>query len=496
MAKWLLFLAWLVLVAGPAGADPPAVPPPRLARGDELHYVGEVTEGGDQAHRFRKAHDLEVRLFVLDARSDAADCALLTRIHPRLDDVVAGPTRTATGADPVRPPAAVRVDLVRVDHRGRVTLLRPPPGPPPVPVGADVPAVALPAPPIESLPVVEAGLFVPLPAKSAAVGSGWETADPGRPPVVWVAAGEAFWNGGRCVEVRGVQQSDGYDRLASAPTGWKRTDRVVVSPADGIARVVERRTERRLGKDIVGWVAVKYELQPPARHTGARYADVRRDAELAYCAGTELTALAGRRAPWAEYAARLGKLDRACRDYPPTGFRDAVDAMRRRYAAAAAGDLPPAPLLVDEPAAGPPRLGAPAPDFVAPLVGGPGLVRLSAGKGKPTVVIFYRPGTSTAAGTLAVADALHQRFASRALVLALALHEPPAAADRERLRLTLAVPVADGAAVRATYAVETFPRFFMVDTNGTLAWQFDGFGPEVGFLAREQVERALKARSP
>lgn len=493
MAKWL---PWLLLFAGPAVADPPAVPPPRLVRGDEFHYVGEVTEGGDRTHRFRKFHDLEVRLFVLETRPDAADCALLTRVHPRLDDIVTKPVTAALGTDPVRPPAAVRVDLVRVDHRGRVTLLRPPPGPPPVPVGADVPAVALPAPPVDRLPVVEAGLFVPLPAKPAAVGSGWASADPGRPPVVWAAAGEAFWNGGRCVEVRGVQQTDGYDQLAVAASGWKRTDRLVVSPADGLARVVERRTERRHGKDVVGWVAVKYELRPPARHTGARYADVRRDAELAYCAAAELTGMVGRRAAWAEYTAKLGHLDRACRDHPPTGFRDAVDAARRRYKTAAAGDLPPAPLLADEPSAGPPRVGGPAPDFVAPLVGGPGQVRLSAGRGKPSVVIFYRPGASTAAGTLAVADALHARYGGRAAVLALALHEPPATADRERERLNLAVPVADGSAVRAAYAVETFPRFFVVDAAGTLAWQFDGFGPEVGFLAREQVERALEAVTP
>ena len=95
-----------------------------------------------------------------------------------------------------------------------------------------------------------------------------------------------------------------------------------------------------------------------------------------------------------------------------------------------------------------------------------------------------------------MADALHHRFAGRARVLALALHESPAAADRERLRLGLAVPVADGAAVRATYAVDTFPRFYVVDAAGTLGWQFDGFGPEVGFLAREQVERALAAVPP
>ena len=461
----------LLLVAALLAPAAPAVGPPRLSRGLELVYRGEVVEASDRVeNRFRKMSDLEIRVLVLEAGPRAADCAVLTRVRPREDPVVAGAAAAVTGRDPGRTPSppAVSLEFVRVDARGRCHILRPPPGPPPVPLGPDVPTTPAPAVPVDGPPQIELGLFVPLPPAVVNVGDGWDVPDPGRPPVVWAAAGEAVWNGGRCVELTGVQQSDGWDRSAAVPTGWRRTETVLTSPADGFAASVRRRCERRDGADVTGWVEVRYELSPPTRLLGSRYTDARAEADAGYC-------FAASPGP-----TTLAKIDRYVADHPtPTAYRDAVDAARRRCLSVARGDavLPAAAVVPVEAV----EVGKPAPDFVA--AGRGGNFRLSAHRGKPVVLVFVKPGAETTPGALAVAEALNQRFADRAVVVAVGAAEGSS------------VPVVDGAGVRERYGVDAYPRFVVVDAAGGVAWRFDGFGDETGYLAKQEVERLLSGGS-
>jgi hypothetical protein len=488
-----LLLAAVALAAPPIGLT---VGAPRLSRGDELIYHGEIVEAGERvSNRFRKRHELEVRVFVLEAHNGSADCAVLTCVRPLVDPVVAGPAAIVTGADLTRreSPSAVQLDLIRVDPRGRVTRLVPPPGPPPIPINATTPTKPVPAVPIDTVPLTELGLFIPLPAKPATVGATWETADPGRPPIVWSAARETVWNGGRCVEVTATQQTDGWARPELALAGWKRTDVLQTAPADGFASKVVRKIERREGADVVGWVEVKYELQPPKKYIGPRYDDVRREIEVAYGFLSELAPLlprANRMNPQV-FRNRLVKIDRFLEE-PPTCFRAALMAARRSCDAAARGEVPPRALPIgsrDETKSL--MLGRPAPDFVAPWVHALGQFRLSAERGKPVVVVFFKPRSKTAVGALSVAEALHKKYAGRATVVALAVSGGADAAERQRDELKLTVPMANGASVRAVYDIETYPRFFVVDGGGLLTWQFEGYGPETGYLVKKQVEKLL-----
>src|SRR5439155_17483026 len=207
-------------------------------------------------------------------------------------------------------------ELIRVDPRGRVTLLTPPTRSFPFSLTATTPTAHVPLLPLDAPPAVEFGPFVPLPAKPAGLGTVWESAEPGRPPVVWSAAREAVWNGGRCVEVTATQRSDGWDRPDLAATGWKRTDTVLVVPTDGFASAVTRRVERREGAKVVGWVEVSYEAKPAARLRGDRHDDVRRDAETAYALAAELAPLLPRagKIDAGEFRARLARLDRYIAD--------------------------------------------------------------------------------------------------------------------------------------------------------------------------------------
>ena len=494
-----LLLATLALAspADPAAEDARAVPPPRLRAGDELHYAGEVLEASERFdNRFRKKFDLEVRLLVLEVGPHHADGALLTRLKPRLDPLIAGPATAVLGHDTARQaqPATVRVDLVRIDGRGRVTLLVPTPAAPQglgavLDLSRHVAAGPLPPLPLDGPPVVETGFCVPLPLKSAGVGTTWDAADGTRPPVAWAAHADSLWNGGRVLEVRGLQQSEGFDRPLEARGGWRRTERVLMSPADGTACRVERRVERRQGTAILGWVEVTYDLQPGTRLTGERFEQQAREAQAAYLLGVELTALLARRAPPAEFKSRGVRVRQFLEDHPAGSFREAIQAAQRRYLAAAAGEQLPVAVVAPGVRPEPVRVGGVAPDFVAPCVPDVRQTRLSSLRGKPCVLVFYRPNSKTSAAALGVAEALHAHAAGRANVLGVAVLEDPTAADRQRADLKLTVPLVDGRAVAGLYALDAYPKFFVLDARGALAWQFDGYGPETGFLAREQLDR-------
>lgn len=486
----------LLLVLGLLPGEGLAVGSPRLLRGDELVYTGVVEEASERVgNRFRKWHDLEVRLFVLETYTGYADCALMTRLRPRPDPVVGGAVTQVTGTDFSREPhpASIHIELARVDVRGRVLALNPTPGPPPIPIGPGTDAKPLAPLSIDTPPDLEIGLFVPLPTKPATVGTTWEMPDRNRPPVIWTAKGEALWNGGRCVEVNAVQQTDAWDRPEVSVTGWKRTDRILTNSSDGYACTVERKIEKRQGNAVIGWIEVKYELQPSTRYTGARYLDVRREAEMAYALSTELRPLLVKKTAVVEFQARLVKIDAFLKDHPQAGFREAVEAMRRRYAAAARGEAPPISSLRQPELARtePPRLGQPAPDFVVPFVNAAGQFRLSAVRNKPAVLVFYKPDSETSVATLHVVETLHKKFREQATITALAIGVGPEEANRQCENLKLTIPILDGTAVRSTYAVQTYPRFYVVDATGTLTWQFDGYGPETGFLVKEQVEKLL-----
>jgi hypothetical protein len=128
---------------------------------------------------------------------------------------------------------------------------------------------------------------------------------------------------------------------------------------------------------------------------------------------------------------------------------------------------------------------------VAQLVYAAGQFRLSAVRGQPAVLVFYRPGSKTSAGSLAVAEALHERYGEELSVVALAVSAGADAANRQREAMKLTVPIADGSGPRVAYAVDTYPVFFVVDPAGTLVWRFDGYGGETGYLAKEQVQKLL-----
>lgn len=489
----------LLAVGLSAGPDELTVSGPRLARGDELHYTGDAELTGDRlGNRFRKRYALEIRVFVLDATRESADCAVMTVVRPLADPAVVEAV-IAIGAAKVREAAApsVRLDLVRVDDRGRVKRLLPAAGPPPLPLASAATADPLTFP-LDLPPPAEFGFFVPFPATAVTAGTTWDVVETDRPPVGWKATGECVWNGGRCLELTAVQQSTGYDQPDAVRAGWKRTDRVTVSPADGYASTVRRTVTRRDGRDGVGTLNVSYEQQPRNRAVGVKYAATRREIETAWSFVADFDALRakGARVPVADYRARAAKVEQYLEEtVAGTAFRPAIDAARRRFEAAADGVAPPVPSVVVRAARpGPPVVGQLLDDFVIPDVARPsGQFRLSGARGTPVLLIAYRPNTVTSQGAVKLANALQAKYGDRVRVVPLAVFAPPDVAADERTALKSELPIFDGRKLEEPLGIESWPVFLIADGAGKLRWRFDaGLGGETGFLVGRELDALLK----
>ena len=108
-------LVWAGLVLG----APPEPTGPRLEKGLEVLWTGTFTEASFRPGvRAIRAYDVDTRLLILDTGDHGADAVLFTRVFLK-------PDRKTT-----EPPAGiVRLDLVRIDPRGRVAVLPSPADP-------------------------------------------------------------------------------------------------------------------------------------------------------------------------------------------------------------------------------------------------------------------------------------------------------------------------------------------------------------------------------
>jgi hypothetical protein len=453
-------------------------------------------------NRFRRSQRLEVRVLVLEKKETWADVAVLTLLR-RSEDAVAGAVGTVTGGTPEKaaPPAA-RLDLVRVHADGTSHLLLPTGWP--LAFDAKTPARVLPPLPLDSFAPFEFGMFPPHPPR-AAPERPWTVASTAsnRPAEAWQAQGHDAVNAERCAFLVMNHQSPNWEKPVGGTTAWHRADAVWVSALDGTARKLHRVIKHRdgLATEFAAWVEVKYELKDKTQVIGRTFDRYRRDVEVAFAAHADVAPLlpdAARLGP-KQFESRLLKLD-AYLDESDTSspYREAVQAVRRLLDAARRGETVSATTPVGAavgtptaPARGAwPDPGRPAPDFTA------GSFRLSDQRGKPVVLVFFKPNGETTDLALAVADALHQKYGSRAAVVPLTVFGDAAAGAKNRDRRKWTVPVYDGSKAETVYAVESVPRFAVIDGAGVVRWTFTGVGAETGHSARVELDRLLTPASP
>jgi len=505
------FLA-LALLCPTAPPDPPAQPTvpahggrgvggEGLQKGDELTFTGTVEEAVDRpGNRFRRAQKLEIRVLVLEKAEAWVDVAVLTLLR-RSGDAVTGAVGTITGGTPdkVTPPAA-RLDLVRVHADGTAHLLLPV-GPPPLTLDAKSPARTLPAIPVDSFAPFEFGMFPPRPPRSAP-DKPWVIAstDPKRPSETWQAQGKDFVTAERCTLLIMNEQHPNWAKPVGGHSTWHRAEAAWVS-VDGTARKVHRVIKHRdgLAAELAAWVEVKYELKDKTPVSGRTFDCYRRDVETAFAAAAEVAPFlpdAVKHGP-KMFEKRLEKLDAYLAESDTSSpYREAVQAVRRQLDAARRGETvakaaPTAGLtpVVAKRVAWP-EPGQVAPDFTA------GSFRLAEARGKPVVLVFFKPGSETTDLALAVADALNQKHGTRAAIVPLAVWGDAAAGVKDRDRRKLTVPIYDGAQAETAYGIQSVPRFAVVDGTGVVRWVFAGVGAETGYSAREQLERLLPATAP
>lgn len=475
-------------------APPSGLVPPVLAVGDELVYQGEIHEVSERIELpYRRYKSLEVRLFAL-AKDDAGlVLAVLTQIQAQDDPHVATAVKVVTGRSVVDSPPAVSLDLIRVDRRGRLRTLHPGAGPP-LAITERTLAKPLTPDPLNAPPSRELGMFVPLPEDLPSAGESWAIDDPGRPATSWRVNPPAIWNGAQVVELSGVQQSIDWESPLPGRDVWRRTERIWTSPVDGLARVVHRQIEQKEGSTRTGFVAIRYEMQPPIPHRGESYQQLRKEIEQAYAFGVNLEPLLPRALEVGPkpFEAILARIQRYKQTQSKTNFRSAIEAVQRRCEAGMRGEVPAEYAVPQAGNAAVPTTGQAAPDCIARQVSGKGSFRLSQTGGKVRVLIFYKPDSSTSRGALAIAEALHEQYHEQATVVPLAILVEPEQAGAQADKLSLSVPVYDGRSAQSIYALKTFPRIYLVDPQGTIRWDFEGYGPEVGYLLKTELEKLVK----
>jgi peroxiredoxin len=491
----MLATFWLLgLVLGPAqanrfsatpGSDPRAgtarslrgdwVLTPRLARGQELVYRGTFSEQASGTRvQFQRDYRFETRFFVLDTPPRGADLAALTTLQVRRPSGPAPTVRESSAA-------AVRLERLHLELSGRVSTES---------------AVSLTVP-LDGPPSLEVGAFVEAPRTKQAAEQGWEISEPGRPVQEWRLAGLDPIAGQACLKLTAVQQSADWDRPRADRGAWRRQDSVWIVPRTGLTVRVERTIEQRepARREVSQRSVLRYELEStlsyPARLAEDRRQEIRQ--ALAFRG-----AAAGLMAEAGKYARELAALHKRIayhlENQPPTPYRQAVLALRKQIAAARRGETVPVVHHESQRVPTVVSIGEPAPDFVASEITGGGSARLARWKGKPILLVFYHPGSYTAAELLRFAQEVHTSLGRHVQVVGLSVSDDTQAALRQHAGFKLTFPLVHGGGMRISYGVETTPRLVIIDSAGIVRAAYTGWGRETAAEVLAELRRWLPAR--
>jgi hypothetical protein len=472
-----------MVFAGLLCAAPPAADGPRLEKGLEVRWAGTFTEASFRPGvRAVRTYDVDTRLFVLDTGEYGAEVLLFTRVFLKPDRKSAEP-----------PAGIVRLELARVDPRGKVHVL-------PSPADPDNPTPkARPWPPVQlqGLPAHEAGFFFEFPDKPLRPGLTWAREEAGRPIVNWRVADADSFRAQPAVKLVAEQKTAGYfgDRIRQAE--WRKQETLTVIAAHGYASRLERVIEKRdpEAEELSFRSVLSVEQTVRIVYPDLSY-QARRDEGLHAAAFTAMLdralATGGREGarPFEAVARRAQAYlsDHGANDQVP--YREAILAVRKRAESAAKGDLPPAPPPDAPPVpADPLTVGRPVPDVTAVGVTTPASVRLSGLKGKPMLLAYFQPSAASGSPVLKLADDLHAR--KLVAVVPLAVGDP---ADAKALvtDLKATVPVYDGRGIYKVHGLEATPVFVVIDADGVVRHVARGWGRETAAAVTREVERWAK----
>lgn len=275
-------------------AAPPEVKPPALRAGDELVWRGVCVEESVRLDQpFKRSSKVEVRAFVLNLNEGTCDAAMMTMLTPQEDEKIAQAAVAVAGAARVaQAPPAVKLELIRIPMKGPIEVLISVGNPPPIVLTAKTKSMPAPQCPRDGPNPAECGVFPPRPLGEL------------KPPVMLAGA-----------EVTELTVT------TRETTGCTVAERLWLSPADGLCRVLWR----RIDNPAQGLrIETRLDLEPVEAHRGAARDALKREIEFA---------------SWFDALATDGTIDkvnvasrieRFCADYTATSFRPAVVAALRR----------------------------------------------------------------------------------------------------------------------------------------------------------------------
>lgn len=469
--------ATLTLIAcALATAQAPADPAdwalqPHLTRGLELVYRGTFTEEAKgQGVQFSRTYRMEARAFVLDVVPERADVAFLTTWKGR----PSGP-----GGKPEPEVSSVRLEVVKLDLQGKIK-----PGP-----NTNL------APELDGPPSIECGAFVEVPKGRLQTEQKWDVADGNRPARTWRVVGADAIAGTRCVKLVGEQRSDDWDHPRADRAAWRRQDTVWMTPKTGYAARVERIIERRepARKEANQRFVLRYELESNLTYPAQLFEDRRREITLAQSLFDNVTGLlprAGQLGP-RPFENVLKRIEYHSEQYPPTPYRDALRRVQRLAEAGKRGESPPevTPAADPAPVSNVLALGRPAPDFLVPDLLNSSSVRLRHWIGRPILLVFYNPLSSSAPEVLHFAQRVLEGNSDQVVVLGMAVSDDTTLLTKQRAALRLTFPMLSGTGLRLSYAVDATPKLVVLDAAGVVRGSYVGWGPETPRCVTEDLKK-------
>jgi peroxiredoxin len=140
-------------------------------------------------------------------------------------------------------------------------------------------------------------------------------------------------------------------------------------------------------------------------------------------------------------------------------------------------------------------MGQAAPDFVASdLTNTTASVRLRNCLGRPVLMVFYNPASQTSEELLRFARGVHTRFNGGVTVFGLSVTDDANTARKQRAELDLGFPILSGSGLRISYAVETTPKFILIDATGVLRGAYLGWGHETAAEVMTEIRQCLQRR--
>ena len=460
-------VACTLLAAQPAQASF-RLSAPRLSRGQELLYRGSfVEETFKQKTKLVRRFQAENRILVIETFPTGSKIALLTVIQPELNT---SPIKNQTAP-------STCLAVAHLDPRGRLTNEQ----------GANFEL------PVGSLPQSEGGCFVEQPPADSASRQEWFLMVPGLPRHYWRMTKTESVDGQLCYKLIGNQQSEDWDHPSAGKTAWRRQDTVWISPRTNLVIRYERIMEQREpdtsepGYRLTANFHLESTLVYPDQLFRDRQAEVtlyRQYSELAEAALREPSLNSPRR-----LEALSAKIAYHCDIHPPTPYRAALLELKSRLESASRGELPPLGQDSKTPAVSkaPSLTNSTAPDFVAKDLVSGAQVRLQLLRGKPVLMIFFNPTSSSASDTLRFGQALRQT--NQAHVLGLSVAPGTDTIIKLCRALELDFPIIAGAELRSAYGVDSTPRLIVIDGEGRIQRSFEGWGQETPAIVREELGR-------